>query len=278
MIAVPDPNVTIGRDAIPLPVEVVVRGYITGVTNTSLWTRYVQGERDAYGIPLPDGLRKNDPLPARSSRRRPKPTAARTTSMLTRDDILNRGLVAPALWEQIEAAALALFAYGQEVAQRAGLILVDTKYEFGLVNGQLTLSTSFTRPIQAASGRWILTGRAASPSISTRSTCGCWFADQGYRGDGEAPDHAVDLVVRVAARYIAAYERLTGREFVPGERPARQRRNLRSIEGCLRMQVKGAKPELRGMESANSLESARIARTRNAACSAFTRRGATWRG
>jgi phosphoribosylaminoimidazole-succinocarboxamide synthase len=161
VVAVPDPNVTIGREAELLPVEVVVRGYITGVTTTSLWYLYERGERRPYGIPLPDGLRKNDPLPAPIITPTTKATGCAHDERLTRDEILERGLVAPSLWEQVEAAALAIFA-------------------------------------------------------------------QGYRGEGQPPVMPADFVARVAARYIAAYERLTGQTFVPGEQPAAERiaRNL----------------------------------------------------
>ncbi|MCA9975660.1 MAG: hypothetical protein KC413_07910, partial [Anaerolineales bacterium] len=139
VISVPDPNVTIAHEAEPLPVEVVVRGYITGVTKTSLWYLYEQGERQPYGIKLPDGLRKNDALPEPIITPTTKAEKGGHDEQLTRDEILERGIITPALWNEIEMAALVLFARGQELAQRAGLILVDTKYEMGLVNGRLTL-------------------------------------------------------------------------------------------------------------------------------------------
>src|SRR5690606_4517201 len=133
VISLPDPNVTLAHNAQPLPVEVIVRGYITGVTSTSLWTLYAGGDRQPYGIPLPDGLRKNDPLPEPIITPTTKATGGAHDERLTRDEILSRGLVARDLWEQVEQAAVAVFKRGQQVAQQAGLILVDTKYEFGLV-------------------------------------------------------------------------------------------------------------------------------------------------
>src|SRR5512142_9538 len=100
VLSVPDPNVTVAREAAPLPVEVVVRGYITGVTSTSLWTMYAQGDRRPYGIPLPDGLKKNDPLPTPILTPTTKAEHGAHDEQITRDDILNRNLVAPAIWAQ----------------------------------------------------------------------------------------------------------------------------------------------------------------------------------
>jgi phosphoribosylaminoimidazole-succinocarboxamide synthase len=139
VIAVPDPNVTIVREAQPLPVEVIVRGYITGVTSTSLWTLYHQGVPRPYGLDLPPGLRKNDPLPEPVITPTTKATGGAHDERLTSDEVVARGLVRADLWAEICAAAQALFRRGQEVARRAGLILVDTKYEFGLIAGRPAL-------------------------------------------------------------------------------------------------------------------------------------------
>jgi phosphoribosylaminoimidazole-succinocarboxamide synthase len=228
VVAVPDPNVTIGREAELLPVEVVVRGYITGVTTTSLWYLYERGERWPYGVPLPDGLRKNDPLPSPIITPTTKATGGAHDERLTRDEILERGLVAPPLWEQVEAAALAIFARGQAVARRAGLVLVDTKYEFGLVDGRLVIVDEIHTP--DSSRYWTLdsVGAGGEPQNFDKEVLREWFVAQGYRGEGQPPAMPADFVARVAARYIAAYERLTGQTFVPGEQPAAERiaRNL----------------------------------------------------
>ena len=135
VISIPDPNVTLAHEAEPLPVEIIVRGFITGVTKTSLWYLYSKGERQPYGISLPDGLQKDDALPSPIITPTTKAERGAHDEKLTRDEIINQGLVEKSLYEQVEAAALAVFARGQEVARRAGLILVDTKYEFGLVDG-----------------------------------------------------------------------------------------------------------------------------------------------
>ncbi|MCB9107119.1 MAG: phosphoribosylaminoimidazolesuccinocarboxamide synthase [Anaerolineales bacterium] len=223
VIAVPDPNVTIGREAEPLPVEVVVRGYITGVTKTSLWSLYAQGDRMPYGIALPDGLRKNDPLPQPIITPTTKAAEGGHDERITRAEIIEHGLVEPALWQAVEQAALALFARGQEVARQAGLILVDTKYEFGLIDGRLALIDELHTP--DSSRYWVgeSYGLSQAPEHFDKEYLRQWFADQGYRGDGNPPSMPDEFVAEVAARYIAAFERLTGEPFAPGEQPTAER-------------------------------------------------------
>jgi phosphoribosylaminoimidazole-succinocarboxamide synthase len=230
VIASPDPNVTIGREAKPIPVEVVVRGYITGVTGTAMWTLYAQGDRAPYGIPLPDGLKKNDPLPEPVITPTTKATDGGHDERLTRDEILERGIVPADLWQQVEQVALALFARGRQVAQSGGLILVDTKYEFGLVDDTLTLIDEVHTP--DSSRYWVRDSyeAGADPEHFDKEFLRLWFARQGYTGEGEPPSMPPDFVAAVAARYIGAYERLTGLPFEPGELPAVARisRNLQA--------------------------------------------------
>ncbi|MFN8483829.1 MAG: phosphoribosylaminoimidazolesuccinocarboxamide synthase [Anaerolineae bacterium] len=229
VVAVPDPNVTIAAEAEALPVEVIVRGYLTGVTKTSLWYLYSQGERRPYGIPLPDGMRQHDPLPTALITPTTKASGGAHDEQLTRDQIVSGGLVPEALWSQVEAAALALFRRGQAIAQRAGLILVDTKYEFGLVDGRLALIDEIHTP--DSSRFWLADsyGLGRDPANLDKEYLRVWFVEQGYRGDGPPPTIPTDVVAHVAARYIQAYERLTGLTFVPGEQPAvdRIRRHLK---------------------------------------------------
>ncbi|MER3545838.1 MAG: phosphoribosylaminoimidazolesuccinocarboxamide synthase [Chloroflexota bacterium] len=223
VLSVPDSNVTIARECRPYPVEVIVRGYITGVTTTSLWYHYERGARELYGLCLPDGLRKNDPLP--------RPIITPTTKAesghderLTRDEIIARGLVPADTWEQIEAAALALFAYGQEVARRAGLILVDTKYEFGAWEGQPMLIDEVHTP--DSSRFWRAESYAErlaaglEPENFDKEFIRLWYAERGYRGDGDPPPWPTELAVQASLRYIRVYEMLTGQTFVPGAYPA----------------------------------------------------------
>ncbi|WP_304515805.1 phosphoribosylaminoimidazolesuccinocarboxamide synthase, partial [Candidatus Roseilinea sp. NK_OTU-006] len=123
LLEVPDPNVSIVKVCRPWPVEIVVRGYITGVTATSLWTLYARGERELYGVRLPDGLRKNDRLPHPIITPTTKAVAGAHDERTTRDEIIARGLVPEAVYAQIERAALALFARGSEICVQGGLTL-----------------------------------------------------------------------------------------------------------------------------------------------------------
>jgi phosphoribosylaminoimidazole-succinocarboxamide synthase len=228
VIAVPDPNVTIGRAAEPLPVEVIVRGYITGVTSTSLWTLYAAGDRKPYGIPLPDGLQRNDALPNPIITPTTKATGGAHDERLTRDEIRARKLVEPRLWEEVEDAALALFARGQEVAQKAGLILIDTKYEFGLIDGELALIDEIHTPDSSRYWTQDSYQPGREPESFDKEMLRLWFVEHGYRGEGAPPQMPAEFIAQVAQRYISAYERLTGQNFVPGEQPAvgRIARNL----------------------------------------------------
>lgn len=221
VIDVPDPNVTVARSAETLPVEVIVRGYITGVTSTSLWTLYAAGERKPYGIELPDGLQKNDALPTPIITPTTKAERGAHDERLTRDEIIESGLVEKSLWEQVETAALAIFALGQSVARKAGLVLVDTKYEFGLVNGKLMLIDEVHTP--DSSRYWTLDSLGSSPQNFDKEILREWFVSQGYRGEGDIPAMPPEVIARIAERYISAYERLTGQTFAPGEQPAQAR-------------------------------------------------------
>ena len=228
VVSVPDPNVIIGREAEMIPIEVVVRGYITGVTTTSLWYLYENGERNPYGIPLPDGMQKYDALPRPIITPTTKAPKGEHDERITRDEILERQIVPTALWEQIEETALAVFARGQQVARDAGLILVDTKYEFGLIDGELALTDEIHTP--DSSRFWIADtwGNRQEPENYDKEFLRKWYAAQGYRGEGPAPAMPDAFRVQVAERYIGAYKRLTGNEFVVenGDVVERIRKNL----------------------------------------------------
>jgi phosphoribosylaminoimidazole-succinocarboxamide synthase len=222
LLGVPDPNVTIARAALPLPVEVVVRGYITGVTSTSLWTLYEQGERQPYGVSLPDGLKKNDPLPQPIITPTTKAEKGAHDEQITPAEIVARGLVDAALWQQVEQAALAVFARGQHIAAQAGLILVDTKYEFGLIDGQLALIDELHTP--DSSRYWLKSAYAQGKyDHLDKEFLRQWFVMAGYKGEGAPPKMPNDFIALVAMRYMNAYERLTGRLFAPASQPAAAR-------------------------------------------------------
>ncbi|MBX3014169.1 MAG: phosphoribosylaminoimidazolesuccinocarboxamide synthase [Caldilineaceae bacterium] len=235
LIAVPDPNVTVARRCRLLPVEVVVRGYITGVTSTALWYRYSQGERNIYGIDFPAGLHKNDPLPAPIITPTTKATDGGHDERITSREVVSLGLVAAPLWAQICEAAVAIFTRGQAIAQQAGLILVDTKYEFGIDEaGQVVLIDEVHTP--DSSRFWIADSyperhRAGQePENFDKEFIRLYYAAQGYRGDGDPFAMPAELRVEAAQRYIRTYEMLTGQTFVPGALPAgpRMAQNLQA--------------------------------------------------
>lgn len=227
VLAVPDPNVTIAREADALPVEVIVRGYITGVTSTALWTLYNAGVERPYGLELPAGLRKNDPLPEPVITPTTKATGGAHDERLTSAEVVEYGLVEPGLWDEIQQAALAVFKRGQQIARRAGLILVDTKYEFGLIDGKPALIDEVHTP--DSSRYWVadsyeaVHGTDREPENFDKEFLRLWFVGQGYRGDGSPPAMPPEFIAQVGERYIAAYERLTGQVFEPGEQPVAAR-------------------------------------------------------
>lgn len=223
LLEVPDPNVSLVRECVPLPVEVIVRGYITGVTKTALWTLYAAGERHIYGYDFPDGLHKNDPLPEPLITPTTKAGPGGHDERLTCAEVVERGLVDAATWERVAAAALALFRRGQEVARRAGFLLVDTKYEFGRsADGTLMLIDEVHTP--DSSRFWTVEGygRARGGEVEPwdKEYVRLWYAAQGFRGDGEPPALPESEVVELARRYIALYEGLTGEAFLPAPLPA----------------------------------------------------------
>ena len=217
MISVPDPNVTIGKNAIPVPIEMVVRGYITGVTNTSIWGSYEKGERVIYGIKFPEGLRKNQKLPT--------PVITPTTKAkighderLTEKEILDKKIVTSAIWKQMKKATLALFERGTKICEKSGIILVDTKYEFGLDNrGKLILIDEIHTP--DSSRFWVKKSyqerfkKGLGPENFDKEFLRIWYVRKGYKGDGKPPKMPASLQRAVSDRYITVYEKITGKKF-----------------------------------------------------------------
>jgi phosphoribosylaminoimidazole-succinocarboxamide synthase len=228
MITMPDANVLIGKNCAPIPVEMVVRGYISGVTNTSIWGSYIKGERIIYGLKFPEGLKKNQRLPI--------PVITPTThgggksghdERLTREEIIQRKIVDKKLYEQMEKAALELFAYGSRLCEKRGLILVDTKYEFGLYKGKLTLIDEIHTP--DSSRFWIKKTykkrfeKELEPENFDKEFLRLWYAKRGYKGDGTPPKMTKELVVDLAKRYISVYEKITGKKFKAYQYPIEER-------------------------------------------------------
>ena len=224
VVSVPDPNVLIARNATPLPVEVVVRGYITGVTSTSLWQQYADGARTIYGHPFPDGLRKNTALPHALVTPTTKAENGGHDEPLTVAEVMSRNLVPSKLWGDTVEAALRLFQRGQQVAANAGLILADTKYEFGLDDdGRLMLIDEMHTP--DSSRYWIAETYEArlaageEPESLDKEVVRRALLATGYRGEGPPPALPDEVWQETSARYIDAYERLTGTTFQPGAYP-----------------------------------------------------------
>jgi phosphoribosylaminoimidazole-succinocarboxamide synthase len=227
-ISVPDPNALVAWEAVPLPVEVVVRGFITGVTSTALWYRYSLGERNIYGHQFPDGLRKNDRLPAPIITPTTKGGPTGHDERLTSSEVVALGLLSADVWEIVQNAALTVFGRGQALAEKAGLVLVDTKYEFGLLpSGQVTLIDEVHTP--DSSRYWL--GRSYAQRLAAgqepenfdKEFVRLEFAGLGYRGDGDPPAVPGSLWAAASARYIAIYEMLTGHSFEPASYPVNPR-------------------------------------------------------
>ena len=239
LVSLPDPNAAVVQVAEALPVEVIVRGYITGVTTTALWYRYSLGEREIYGYEFPEGLQKNQALPEPIITPTTKGSETGHDERLTCDEVVEKGLLNAQTWDQVQSAALAVFKRGQEMARKAGIILVDTKYEFGCAaDGSLVLIDEVHTPDSSrfwhADSYEARFGAGEDPENFDKEFVRLAYAEKGYRGDGEIPAMPDELWTRASERYIQIYETLTGKAFVPGAYPVQERliENLRQ-EGLI---------------------------------------------
>jgi phosphoribosylaminoimidazole-succinocarboxamide synthase len=236
IVSLPDPNAAVVHVAEPFLVEVIVRGYITGVTSTALWYRYSLGERDIYGYHFPEGLRKNARLPESIITPTTKGGITGHDERLTCVEVVEKGLLDANTWDQVQSAALAIFKRGQEIANEAGMILVDTKYEFGCAeDGSVALIDEVHTPDSSrfwkADSYEQRFSAGEDPENFDKEFVRIAYAENGYRGDGEAPSMPEDLWASASARYITIYELLTGKLFEAGKYPVEQRllRNLASV-------------------------------------------------
>ena len=237
ILSIPDPNASIVKRVTPIAVEVIVRGYITGVTSTALWHRYSLGEREIYGYKFRDGLEKNAALPEPIITPTTKGGPTGHDERLTCAEVVEKGLLDAKTWDQVQSAALAIFKRGQEVAHKAGLILVDTKYEFGLTDDDSVIlidevhtpdSSRFWRD-ETYVDRFV---SGIEPESFDKELVRIAYADKGYRGDGEPPVMPVELWASASERYITIYEMLTGETFNAGSYPIESRlvENLKKAE------------------------------------------------
>lgn len=219
IISFPDPNIMWCKKYKQVPIEMVVRGYITGVTNTSLWHTYSEGQRDYGEFTLPDGLKKNDKLP--------EPVLTPTTKFeehdrnLTPEQAVQEGLLDDATWQKLKETALKLFTFGQEVAEKVGLLLVDTKYEFGLdESGDIVLIDEIHT--QDSSRYWLQETYAEriaageEPENYDKEFLRLWYKERfdPYSG-AEPPILPEELADELTHRYQFVYEQLTGQSFKP---------------------------------------------------------------
>jgi len=236
VVDLPDPNALIAVDAKPLPVEVVVRGRLTGSTSTSLLPRYERGERHMYGYRLPDGLEAHGPLAEPLITPTTKATDGGHDEPITVDQVVADGLVEQGLWTQIQKAALELFRRGTELAADAGFVLADTKYEFGLApDGELLLIDEVHTP--DSSRYWAIDSleerlaEGRGPESFDKEPFRLALKATGYDGNGTPPVIDPAAIAATSQRYRELYERLTGTPFAPGAgQPAeRLRLNLASL-------------------------------------------------
>ena len=224
LLEVPDPNVSIVRECRPLPVEFVVRGYLTGSTSTSIWTAYAGGERVYCGHRLPDQLRHHAPLPEPILTPTTKAPHGEHDELTSRAEILARGTLSEAVYAECERITASLFAEGSRFAASRGLILADTKYELGLDEaGGLVVIDEIHTPDSSrywyrdAYERAMQAGR--DPEALDKEYVRRWLGERGYRGEGPPPELPIDVRCEAARRYIEAFEQVTGRAFEPDPEP-----------------------------------------------------------
>ena len=219
VISTPDPNVMVVSECEQLPLEFIVRGYITGVTSTSAWTNYAKGARNICGNILPDGLRKDQKLD--------RPILTPTTKHevhdrnISREEAISEGLITPELFDEAADVCFRMFEAGTREAAKRGLILVDTKYELGMLNGRLVVSDEIHTP--DSSRYWYadtyeeLFANGEPQRKLDKEYVREWLAARGFRGEGEPPALTDDVRIEAARRYITAYELITGKDFEPAE-------------------------------------------------------------
>ncbi len=223
VLASPHANALLARKCTVLPIEFVVRGYLTGSTDTSIWTKYNAGERSFGGSDLPEGMHKNEPLPAQLIT--PTTKEAAHDRPITPEAIVAEGWLTAEQWVFCSEATLRLFRFGQETAAKRGLMLVDTKYEFGVdSDGQIRLIDEIHTP--DSSRYWLADSyvqrlsEGREPDMIDKEFFRLWFRERcdPYK-DPVLPTPPEELIAELASRYIQLFERITGETFAPDLRP-----------------------------------------------------------
>jgi phosphoribosylaminoimidazole-succinocarboxamide synthase len=228
IIAVPDPNVVVAYNCEILPVEVVVRSYLTG----SAWRDYQAG-RSISGINLPAGMKMSQKLDSNLLTPATKAPIGQHDEAISEAEIIARNLVDQKLWQQVREIALALFELGQKIAAKRGLILVDTKYEFGLINGRLVLADEIHT--LDCSRYWVADSyqqayeSGQQPEMLDKEPVRQWLLAQGYMGSGVAPEFTEQKRLEISKHYVQAFEKITGCDFIAeqGDPLARIEKNLK---------------------------------------------------
>ena len=234
-VAVPDPMVTIGLKCEPFKIEMIVRGYLAG----SAWREYAAGAREICGVKLPEGLRENERLPHPILTPTTKADAGHDEN-ISRDEILRRGIVSEEDYRKIEEYALALFQRGSEIAASRGLILVDTKYEFGKHDGKVILIDEIHTPDSSryfyAEGYEERLEKGEPQRQLSKEFVRQWLIDHGFMGKAgqEVPEMTDEYCEEVSRRYIELYERITGEEFVRADEKNLAARIERNVNEALK--------------------------------------------
>ncbi|HLC75100.1 MAG TPA: phosphoribosylaminoimidazolesuccinocarboxamide synthase [Candidatus Nanoarchaeia archaeon] len=234
MIDVPDANVMVVNECTALPVEMVVRAYLTGTTTTSAWYNYEKGVRNFCGNVLPEEMKKDQKFEQPILTPSTKAEKGAHDESVSRAEILRRGLVTEKQFDEMARISFALFQRGQEICARQGIILVDTKYEFGVdEKGEIVLIDEIHTPDSSrfwfADSYGELFALGKEQRKIDKEYVRLWLAERGFRGDGEIPLIPDDVKIETARRYIQAYELITGVRFiaVPGNPIERVRKNLK---------------------------------------------------
>ena len=239
VISVPDANVMVAVECTPLKAEFVMRSYLTGVTSTSIWIAYEKGAREFCGHQLPEGMKKNQALPKAILTPSTKAEKGDHDESVSRAELIRRGAIDAASFDEAAAMCEQLFAFGQKRAAERGLILVDTKYELGRTpSGEIVVIDEIHTP--DSSRYWYADdyearlAKGEEPRGLDKEYVRRWLvSERGYKGDGTPPALTDEVRIEAARRYIANFELVTGRTFEPetSEPQARIRKNVASILG-----------------------------------------------
>lgn len=233
VLAAPDPNVLVAVECTPLPVEMVVRAYLTGTTSTSIWVHYARGERVFCGHALPNDLRQHQALPEPILTPSTKAEKGDHDVSASREEILRISKMDPADFDRAAQLAMALFRRGQELCRSRGLILVDTKYEFGRApDGRIVVIDEIHTP--DSSRFWYAESyaerfaRGEAPESLDKEFLRRWLVERGFSGDGPIPEIPDAVRIEAARRYLTTIELITGQSFQPNleEPTARIQRNV----------------------------------------------------